>query len=1357
MSAADNSRPPASHIQSGGPPRKRLFLPATIGILILLAFLLAGWYVTSPRFQELVRARVVAALQRSTGGRVELGAFQWNFSQLQFEARNLTIHGREAAGEAPFFHADRVLVRMRIASVLSERVALSYLGVERPVMHVVTYPDGTTNQPQPSVTPPSLQSDVQELFRLAVQRLDVRHGELLFNQRSLPLDLTADDVLASMDYVLQPHHYEGKLHVGKLDTRMKDMRPFASTADLEFTLWPTSAQVTSLHWSSGRSQLSASGHLDNFSRPTVTTAYQGSLDLADLGAILRRQELRSGTAEINGRATYEMGNYQATGQVSAHDVHVATASATLNRADVAGDYFLNNERFALSRLSGNALGGKLSGDLQIVSSVEPAMRAPGRHPLPPLPRRERGEAHLRLDGVSVAELAQSVSSRSFPAGRLHLAGTASGTLTATWRGSPGNADAQIAFLVQPPPQAQAGQVPLSGQMQATYSGSRRLLTFSQLNAASPAGNLTVSGTLGSSSANLSVNLATSNLRQLQPILAALRGPRRIPLVLRGKALFSGTLAGRITSPTVTGHLEVTDFDTALPRPRNRPSPGPPGQIHWDLLSTDLQLSPSNLVLRRGSLRRGTADLQFAGSLGLSRYRLLPPSPLAADLRLRNGQLADMVALAGYTYPLTGVVQGELRAGGTWQDPHGEGAIEVSGPAFGTGKFNRLNANLRFAGSQAGLENVTLSQGAARITGSAGYDFHTAQFHFDLQGGTFDLAKITGLQASRMPVAGRMDFSVQGSGTQQAPVINGALHLRQLVFDNEREGDFTLTAITRGGETQLVGRSQFTTASLDLNGEVRLHGDLPTQLTLRFSRLDLDPLLQAYLRGRLTGHSSSAGTITVRGPLLHPRDLEVRGDVAEFRADIENLKIQNSGPLQFAVAQRTLSLQRFRLQGEGTDFEATGTAQLSPPRALNLLANGTINLKVVQTLNPDYMSSGTMTVALRVAGTTSAPDLRGRVQISNGSLANIDLPSGLSNINGTLVFNQDRLRVQNLTAQTGGGLLNLGGFITYTRNMNFDLTAQGKDIRLRYPPGMSTTANVNLHLVGALARSTLSGDILVTRFQLARNFDFASYLARAKATTSLPNPQSPLNNLRLDVHVTTTPELDVQTAIARVAGDADLRVRGTAAKPVILGRVDIARGDVNFSGTRYHLERGDITFSNPVTIEPVLDLEASARVRDYDITLGFHGQIDKLNATYSSDPPLPTADIIALLAMGRTRAESALLQQQSETSYTRTASNAILSEALNAANSNRLEKIFGVSRVKIDPEAGGAENNPSWTRVTIEQQISNTLTLTYITNVSQAQEQIIQAEYYLTRNISLIALRDQNGVVSFDISIRHRKK
>ena len=1351
MTPSSANHGPAMPGGKAGALRNRLLLPATVGILTLMFFVAAGWYLSSARFQAQVRAYVIVHLQRATGGRVELGAFQWNLSQLQFEARNLTIRGREAPGELPFFHADRVVVRMRIASVISERVVLSYLGIERPVIHIVTYADGTTNQPQPTISQPTLQADVQQLFRLAVRRLDVRQGTLVFNDRSVPLDLTADDVVASMDYALTPQHYRGKVHLGKLDTRFKEMRPFASTAELEFTLWPTSAQVNWLKWTSGRSQLSASGHLDNFGHPIMTVAYQGSLDVGELGAVLRRQQLRGGTAAIKGRATYEAGNYQANGQVQATDVELATPSGVLNRASLSGDYSIDNERFALSDLSGHALGGKLSGGLEIVSAVEPTIRSPQHHLLPPPPRQQHGTVHLRLDGVSLSELAQSVSSRSFPASRLHPAGTASGTMQGSWRGSPSNLNAKLDLTVQAPARYGPRELPLNGRVLASYSGSKRLLTFSQLYAASPASSVTASGTLGSSSANLNLNLVTTNVGELQTVLAALQGPLRIPFIVHGKAMFSGSVAGRIAAPTFTGLLRVTDFDTVLPPPNT------PHQIHWDLLSAEVQLSPANLAAHRGILRRGAAELDFDGNLGLKKYRVSPASPLSARLELRRGELADVAALAGYGYPLSGQVDATVRADGSWQVPHGQGVIQVSHPAYGARKFDELTANLRFAGSQAELDNLVLTRDTARITGVAGYDFRSTQFHFNLQGGEFDLSKFPSLQGSRIRMAGRMDFSVQGSGTRQAPILDGRLRLRRLVLDTEPVGDFTLSAATRAGSTHLVGRSQFPSGSLDLDGDLRLQGDLPLQLTLRFSRLDLDPLLQAYFRGRLTGHSSSAGTLAVSGSLLRPRDLEVRADVAEFRADIENLKIQNNGPLQIAMAQQTITLQRFHLQGDGTDFDASGTAQLAPPRVLNLRANGTINLKVAQTLNPDYMSSGVMTVALRFGGTMAAPDIRGRVQISNGSLAYIDLPSGLSNINGTLVFNQDRLRVQTLTAQTGGGLLNLGGFITYNRNLNFDLTAQGKDIRLRYPPGMSTTANVNLHLVGALNRSTLSGDILLTRFQLARNFDFASYLARAKAPAGLPNPQSALNNLRLDVHVTTTPELDVQTAIARVAGDADLRLRGTAAKPLVLGRVDIARGDVNFSGTRYHLERGDITFSNPVRIEPILDLEASARVRDYDITLGFHGQIDKLNATYSSEPPLPTADIIALLAMGRTREESALLQQQSDTSYTRTASNAILSEALNAANSNRLEKIFGVSRVKIDPEAGGAENNPSWTRVTIEQQISNTLTLTYITNVSQAQQQIIQAEYYLTRNISLIALRDQNGVVSFDISIRHRKR
>jgi translocation and assembly module TamB len=197
------------------------------------------------------------------------------------------------------------------------------------------------------------------------------------------------------------------------------------------------------------------------------------------------------------------------------------------------------------------------------------------------------------------------------------------------------------------------------------------------------------------------------------------------------------------------------------------------------------------------------------------------------------------------------------------------------------------------------------------------------------------------------------------------------------------------------------------------------------------------------------------------------------------------------------------------------------------------------------------------------------------------------------------------------------------------------------------------------------------------------------------------------------------------------------------------------GDVFFSGTKYHLERGDISFVNPARIEPILNIEASARVREYDITLGFHGSIDKLSTNYRSEPPLPTADIIALLALGRTREDSALTRPTNQT-FSDSASNAILGQALNAALSSRVQRLFGVSRIKIDPQVGGAENNPN-ARLTIEQQVNNNITLTYITNLASSAQQFIQMEYNVNKNISIIAVRDQNGVIGFEVRMRQRKK
>ena len=314
--------------------------------------------------------------------------------------------------------------------------------------------------------------------------------------------------------------------------------------------------------------------------------------------------------------------------------------------------------------------------------------------------------------------------------------------------------------------------------------------------------------------------------------------------------------------------------------------------------------------------------------------------------------------------------------------------------------------------------------------------------------------------------------------------------------------------------------------------------------------------------------------------------------------------------------------------------------------------------------------------------------------------------------------------------------------------------------MRYPPGVSSTANAELRLTGSDNAASLSGDVVVTKLAVTPGFDFGAYIEKSKQATVLTASDSLPSRLKLDVHVVTTPELRMQTAAAKLSGNADLRVRGTGDRPAILGRVEVLEGEISFNGNKYKLERGDVTFANPAKTQPVIDLQASTRVRDYDITVQFRGDASVANGlkvTWQSEPQLPEANVIALLALGRTREESAASASGS-LGFNGDASALIINQALNNAFNSRLQRLFGASRVKIDPQGLASETAVvRGPQVTVEQQVASNLTLTYSTNTEVSNQQIIQLEYNVTKNISIVALRDQNGVVSFDFKLRRRRK
>ncbi|MGD0467682.1 MAG: translocation/assembly module TamB domain-containing protein [Terriglobales bacterium] len=1387
------------------PVRRRILWKLFLAFCVfsLIAFGLLAWYVTTDSFQKMVRRRVVASVEKITGGRVELGELHTIPFRLRIDARNLTIHGREASDQIPFLRIDRLQAELKIISLLSTTIGLHSLVLEHPVAHVIAYPDGTTNVPSPQVSRFSNQGPVEQLISLSVSRIEVQRGELLWEDKKMPFDFDARDLALLLNYSLLRRQYEAHVAAGSVTTRFQQYPAFALRADASLVLARGRADISSLTVTSGKSEFHFAGRLQDFHNPHLTGDYHGVADLGEFASLSRQMQVRTastqkGTAQFEGKLSWNLQDFSTQGTVQAKDIEWSNGKVSMRNGRINAGFSITPERFHVSSIKANLLGGDLQGDADVTnwqnslqSSLEglqePSSTAGRRHVIGRVSpgSLQRGSVRLQLAGFPLLPGLQLLSSENLPLDRLDLSGSASGKVEMLWVGSIRDAETRLNLDVAPPLKPAPAEIPVRGQIDGIYRGSRDELEVSQLHLTTPGSEITAAGNLAPpSSSSLRFSFTSHNLREWTPLLEAAYGSRDLPFAVHGWASLTGNASGKLSALSVNGNLEVYDFDTTLPATKRVSS----RVVHWDALTTAVQFSANHFAARNGSIIHGHTTARFESSAELTGGVLLEGAPFTLHFDLRNANVAELAQLAGLTQPFAGNLDLSATISGTRYNPHGDGHLELhDGIAYGV-DVPWLKSDLRLAGGELQFNNIDATAYGAPLSGSAAIstsnistsnigssnnDLSKNEFRLSLSGRNLDLARFPRLQISRFTADGVADFTVRASGTPEQPSIEAHVHLKDFALDKERAGDFYVDAVTHGRELDLNAHSDFDfdrdkdkkdKADLTIVGSIGLDGDhdYPADLNLAFHHLSANSLLRIYLPGKITGPSALDGTLHVRGPLRNPRDLKAAAEIQSFSAEVEHMQIQNVDPIRLEIANQVLLVENLHLAGSGTDFTAHGQAHLAGAQELDLGLDGSVNMSLWHALNPKILARGTLGVNLKASGTLSQPVLQGRLEVKNTFVSHNDFPSGLSDLNGVLLFDRNRIQIESLSGTTGGGTVALTGSATYQSGaFLLDFGATAHDVRLRYPPGVSSTANADVRLTGSTNSALLSGDVVVTKLAVTPGFDFGAYIEKSRQTVVLTQTDSLQSRLKLDVHVATTPELQMQTAAARLSGNADLRVRGNAERPAILGRVEVLEGEITFNGNKYELERGDVTFANPAKTQPIIDLQATTRVRDYDITVQFRGDAsvpNGLKITWQSEPQLPEADVIALLALGRTREESAAAGSAGSFGLGGDASSLLINQALNSTVNSRLQHLFGASRVKIDPQGLASETAVvRGPQVTVEQQVVNNLTLTYSTNVSVSNQQIIQVEYNLTRTISIVALRDWNGVVSFDFKIRRRKK
>lgn len=912
-------------------------------------------------------------------------------------------------------------------------------------------------------------------------------------------------------------------------------------------------------------------------------------------------------------------------------------------------------------------------------------------------------------------------------------------------------------------------IPVSGAVLGHYTGTTEVVRVQSLTLQTPQSTLHANGVLGVNLGDrltaLQADLVVRDLSEYDQLLQTLgltangkKGVAAIPVRLHGGLEFKGAARGAIANLDLKGHLEGTQLEVELGTT----------DVQIDSVVADAEFSPqAGLAVATSTIKRGSAVLHVSGTARPRKEERRVVSyvwddQIAIDgkVELAEASMADVLQIAGQQQkiPLTGTLSLDGHATGTIKDLNGAGRIVLrDGVAYGE-PFESAVVDLAVKGQDFEASSAVLKLHGMQIAGSGGYDMASRRLHGHLQGNKLRLAKFTTVQKLGAQVDGLLSLTADANGTLTEPGLKANLTLVDATFNGNALGGATADLSSQGQVVSFTAQSTLVGAKLNLAGQTQLTGNYATQAKLTLTGLDVGkPLAIFQPNGKIKASSSIDGVVTVDGPLATPKTLTGSAVFDHVNVKLQGIELKAAEPLRISLREGMANLEQFHITGQDTDLHASGRAQVfgaTNPQGglLRLRANGSASIALAHTFDPDILSSGRVEFTIAAGGQIKNPSLTGKVQFQGVNLAMDGVPNGLTNLNGTLVFNEDRLQVQSLTATTGGGQIKIGGFLTYKNGIFADLTATGETVRVRLY-GLSATSNINLKLQGGPDNLLLSGNILLTRFGIGPDVDFAAFAATG-GVSAPPDPDAPSNKIRLDVHITSSPQLDFQNSYAKLAGTVNLTLRGTVADPTVLGRIQITDGSATFAGTKYQLQRGDVYFSNPVRIDPVIDIDATARVERYDVTIGLHGTATNLKPTYRSEPPLSEADVFALLALGRTQEEAQLYQEQQVQQGTDPTTSSLLGGALNATVSNRVEKLFGVGSVKIDPAFVGTLGNSS-ARITVQQQISRQITATFATNVNQSAQQLIQVQYNLSNNKSIVVTRDETGVFSVVYKLRER--
>ncbi|MGE0631846.1 MAG: translocation/assembly module TamB domain-containing protein [Pseudobdellovibrionaceae bacterium] len=351
-------------------------------------------------------------------------------------------------------------------------------------------------------------------------------------------------------------------------------------------------------------------------------------------------------------------------------------------------------------------------------------------------------------------------------------------------------------------------------------------------------------------------------------------------------------------------------------------------------------------------------------------------------------------------------------------------------------------------------------------------------------------------------------------------------------------------------------------------------------------------------------------------------------------------LQNNAPIKLTMQNGVASIENLKLAGDQSVLTITGKNFTA--NNLNFSVNGRTDLRLLQIFTPFLEDlGGPMSLSLKVTGPLEKPEVLGSAFAQEAFIKLKGFPHAFEKMKADVLFSHTKILINSVRAQLAGGILNADGVIEIKGLKNFDtkvrIHAEGANLNL--PEGIRSTGKADLMFSGSWFPFVLSGTYSIANGLFEKEFEEDKTAGgEIKQSMYLPKVilQDGFDPVIMDLTVVLGDNMRIKNSLVDGKATGVLRVQGPPTAPSLTGTIStVAPTNAIFRDKVFEILTANLNFTNPSEIDPELYISARSRIKEYDVNLLVQGTVRNQKLRLTSEPPLPEADLISLLALGVT--------------------------------------------------------------------------------------------------------------------------